>query len=370
MLVSDFLAFKIFIIIEAVFLRQMQYLVLQHPGHNRVYYNSADKLALAELEIACSKFSVSCKEIKVVEIENIRYLSFETKELLSENDFQILSRLSFVFAIYSLEELNDKTCLIPARKTDYKYLDEKIGTLFKYQGKTNELFTKMMINVGLLSSEFDYTDHISLLDPVAGKGTTLFEGAIYGFNVFGIEIEAKFVHETSVYFKKYLEAERLKHKIEKKQVSGSGKSNAIMMQKFDYARSKQEFKQKDLVKELGLICGNSQDAVKYFKHERFHLIVGDLPYGIVHGNSGAKKTTAGTRNPSELLNDCLPGWNKVLKTGGVIVVAWNAFVVSKQKLIDIFKGNGFDVLSDRPYDSFEHIVDKSIKRDIIVARKV
>lgn len=43
----------------------------------------------------------------------------------------------------------------------------------------------MMINVALLSSDFNYNDRIQLLDPIAGKGTTLFEGAVYGFDTYG-----------------------------------------------------------------------------------------------------------------------------------------------------------------------------------------
>lgn len=348
----------------------MNYLILQHPGHNRVYYNSADKLALAELKIASQRLSTKCNEIKVVEIENIRYLSIETDIFLSEIDLQILSRLSFVFAIFKVDKLNGETCLIPIRKINYEYLDSKVSTLLKYQGKTNELFTRMMINVALLSSDFDFSEKIIMLDPVAGKGTTLFEGAVYGFNVYGIEIESKSVHETNIFFKKYLETERLKHNLTKKQIFGTGKSNNISLQEFEYACTKQEFKSQESLKKLGIVCGNSQDTFKYFKKEIFHLLVGDLPYGIVHGNKGDKKTKSITRNPTELLSDSLPEWRKVLKNGGVVLVAWNSFIASKQKLSEIFSANGFNVLSLSPYNEFEHMVDKSIKRDIVVAKKI
>ena len=227
----------------------------------------------------------------------------------------------------------------------------------------------MMINVALLSSDFDYSENIKILDPVAGKGTTLFEAAVSNFDVYGIEIEPKAVHEVTVFFKKYLEMERLKHSSTKRQVFGTNKSNAVFIQEFEYARSKEEFKSQDLIKKLGIVNGNSKEADKYFKNEDFHLIVGDLPYGIVHGNTGAKKTETITRNPSELLSDCIPAWYKVLKKGGVIVMAWNSFLVSRQKLADIFHENGFEVLNQVSYNEFEHMVDKSIKRDILVAKK-
>ena len=85
----------------------MKYLILQNPGHNRVYYNSSAKLALAELNIACCKLSVDFEKIDIVEIEGIRYLSFRTNEPLSDNDIRIISRLSFIFAFYSEEKFNE-----------------------------------------------------------------------------------------------------------------------------------------------------------------------------------------------------------------------------------------------------------------------
>lgn len=347
----------------------MNYLILQNPGHNRVYYKSADKLSLAELKIASQKLSIQCSNIEIVELESIRYLSIKTTEELSNEDIEILSRLSFVFAIFQAVEIDQKTFLVPIRKSYYEYVDDKISSLLKYKGKTNELFTKMMINVALLSSDFDYSDRIQILDPVAGRGTTLFEGIIYGYDVCGIELESKSIHDTITFFKKFLETERFKHNFNQRHVHGTTKSNSVKIQEFEYARSKDEFKNKEARKKLGLICGNTQEAANYCKKNSFHLIVGDLPYGIAHGNKSTQRKQSHTRNPSELLNCCLSGWNKILKKGGIVVIAWNSFVASKEELHEIFFEHGFDVLSESPYDEFEHMVDKSIKRDIIVAKK-
>ena len=347
----------------------MNYLILQHPGHNRVYYNTAAPIALAELTIAVKKLSVVCQEPDIILLENIRYLSFETDRELTEDDLLLLSRLSFVFAMYILEKQPDKKVLIPIKKVDYEYVDSKISSLLKYKGKTNELFTKTMINVAVLSSTFDPREKIQMLDPVAGKGTTLFEGTVYGYDAFGIEIESKSVSEAVLFFKKYLEAERLKHNSNKRQLYGATKAVAITIQEFTYARNKEEFKSEETIKKWGIVSGNAQDAFNYFKKERFHIIVGDLPYGISHGNAADKKYISKTRNPAVFLSECLPEWNKALKTGGCIVVAWNVFVVSREKLTILFNANGFKVLSHSPYDSFEHRVDQSIKRDLIVAIK-
>ncbi len=300
----------------------MRYLILQNPGHNRVYYKSADKLALAELSIACKEMNCVCSDVSIKEIENIRYLSFTTDDNLSQIDIDIISRLSFVFALFCEEKVNEDVLLKPLCKLNYEYLDQKISSILKYQGKTNELFTKMMLNVALLSSDFNYHENLTMLDPVAGKGTTLFEALVYGFNAYGIEKENKSVHELKVFFKKYLEQERYKHSFSDRKIYGTSKSDFKDILEFDFAKSKEEFKSDDNKKKLGVVCGDSQDAYKYFKKEIFHLIVGDLPYGIYHGNKSGQSQKSITRNPAEFLAESLQEWYKVLKKGGVVVVAW------------------------------------------------
>ncbi len=348
----------------------MQYLILQNPGHNRVYYKSAEALAVAELSIAAQRTHQTLSDIKSIDIAGVRYISFCAQSVLDEYDINMLSRLSFFFALFNLKDIENQKVLIPVAKHPYEYLDDKISSLLKYQGKTNELFTKMMINVALLSGTFDYTDHIAFLDPVAGKGTSLFEAAVYGFNAYGIEIESKSVHDAQVFFKKYLENERIKHKADKRQIYSSETTGKIYVQEFSYAKNKADFKSKSTIKTLALVNGVSGDAYKYFKKPKFNMIVGDLPYGIFHGNKGEQAATSKTRNPKEFLSKSLEAWYMVLKKGGVVVVAWNSFVVSKEQLAHVFENHRFEVLSQAPYSNFEHMVDKSIKRDIIVARKI
>lgn len=345
------------------------YLLLQNPGHNRVYYNYAGKLAVAELKIAAQKFDTKCINIVIEQIESVRYINLKTEDELSEKDMQILSRLSFVFAVYKRITYNDNVCLKPISKENYYYIDEKISTILKYSGKTNELFTRMMINIALLSSNFEYSTKIKLLDPVAGKGTTLFEGLVYGFDVFGIETDTKSTQDSTIFFKKYIEKEKLKHSFIKRQIFGKNKSEAVYINEFEFSNTKEEFKNRKNRKKLGIIEGSTQNAGNYFKSETFEIIVGDLPYGIHHRNSTANKTSSITRNPSELLSNSLTAWHKILKKGGVVVVAWNVFVAPKHKITKIFSDNGFNVLSEQVSDNFEHLVDKSIKRDIIIAKK-
>ena len=345
------------------------YLIMQNPGHNRVYYEQSSKLALTELIIASRRFESKCQDIKVVSIANISYLSFKVENQITSHDLFILSRLSFIFALFELVENHYQERLAPIARIDFEYINPKISNLLKYPGKTNELFTKMMVNVGLLSSDFNYEEKIRLLDPVAGKGTSLFEGAVYGFDVAGIEINKKSVHEACIFFKKYLETEKYKHKLSKRKGSGKDKQTPFEAQVFEYASSKEAIKQETSRRKLEFARGDAAYTNRIYKRNSFHLIVGDFPYGIAHGNLSKKHPTSSSRSPLQLLSECLPDWNKVLKKKGILVLAWNTFVMSRDHLNQILIDNEFSVFSEDPYNNFEHRVDMSIKRDVIVAKK-
>ncbi|MCT4613947.1 MAG: hypothetical protein N4A49_03615 [Marinifilaceae bacterium] len=342
----------------------MNYLILQNPGHNRVYYIESEKLALAELKIACDKLSLKCSNIKIKEISNIKYISFSCDENITESDLEYISNLSFCFAIFKEEIIDKSSVLYPISKTNKAYIDEKISNLLKYKGKTNELFTKMMINIASITCNTRHNNTKKLLDPVAGKGTTLYEASIYGFNAYGIEIEAKSVHELEIFFKKFLETEKIKHKSNKRRIHSINNKEIIFTNEFSYHKKADSENEKI----LAITEGNSEHADKYYKKASFDMIVGDLPYGISHGNKNSTNLTGSkTRNPSEFLKFSLPAWQKTLKTHGSIVLAWNSNVISKHKVNEIFKACDFEIIYTDL--DFEHMVDKSIKRDIIIARK-
>jgi tRNA G10 N-methylase Trm11 len=137
----------------------------------------------------------------------------------------------------------------------------------------------------------------------------------------------------------------------------------------EIAKNKADVKDKNY-RHFEIIAGNSMYADKFYKKNFFDLIVGDLPYGVRHGNVTNEKQSSLTRNPSELLAACLPAWKTVLKRGGVLVLSWNTFVFPRDKFTVLLEDMGFDVFSEGAYLDFVHRVDQSIKRDIIVAKNV
>lgn len=342
------------------------YLVLQDPGHNKVYFEQSKQLALAELTLTCEKFNEQCADVGIVEIAGIRYLSFTSNEALSAESLELLSQMSFAFALFKLQETKGKEVLLPISKLFVPTVDPKISSILKYPGKTNELFTRMMINIAQLSGK-PSKGTPRLFDPIAGRGTTLYEGMIYGFDVTGMEIKPQPVQEATQFLKKYFETEKIKHRFDKYKLKGKSKKPAIQKLEFVYAKDKQLFKDPANHKKVSFIESNSALANEYFKSNLFDFIVGDLPYGIAHNN--ASKTVNSSRNPYAFLKDSLDSWFDVLKPGGAIVLAWNSFLLDIEKMRELMESHGYYALKGGAYDQFEHMVDRSIKRNVVVAIK-
>ena len=345
----------------------MKYAVLSNPGHNRVYFETSLKLSISEFGLVSQRISVECNNVQNQTLFGIPYVTFETDRELSQSDIKIVSDLSFVYALYKVVMVDDNVYLKPIEKNEDSFIDDSMSTILKYTGKTNEIFTRMMINIAYYSQK--NTQNIKLLDPIAGKGTTLYEGYIRGYHVFGVEIGERVVNESYHFVKRFLETERYKFNYSSMRIPGHNKSFSAQRHTFIAAKTKEEMKNKH-TKTIELIAGNSQYADKFFKKNYFDMIVGDLPYGVQHGNVTNEKQSSLTRNPAELLNVCLPAWREVLKPSGIIVLAWNSNVLPRNKMEQIFQEKGMLVKNDEAYLQFEHRVDQSILRDIIVAQKI
>ncbi|HWQ58094.1 MAG TPA: hypothetical protein VN540_03665 [Clostridia bacterium] len=344
----------------------MTYAVLYHPGHNRVYFEAALRLAPAEFRVAAERLGLAYADLQNREICGVNYLTFKTEETLSAPDIRLLSDLSFAYALFLLEGEGDEPLLKPIARTNERFVDDGIGAMLKYTGKTNEIFTRMMINFAYCAQPCE--GDLCLLDPVAGKGTTLFEGLRKGYDVYGIEIGEKVTAEAVRFLQRFLENAKYKFEYKTIRLSGPGKSFAAVRHAFEIARTKQEQKEKH-VRTAAFVAGDARHAGSYFKKNTFHMIVGDLPYGVQHASVTEEKQSPITRSPAELLGACLPAWVEVLRPGGSMVLSWNSNVLSRERMVALFEQNGLNVRNENAYSQFAHRVDQSIVRDIVVANK-
>ncbi len=348
----------------------IKYAILQNPGHNRVYFDAAKRLGLVELEVASRNLHSKISELTVEEISGVGYFTFTSDQELNPQDLIILSRLSFAYAIFKIEVTDEKLYFIPIDKTCSYFFSDDLSMILKYSGKTNELFTRFMLNIATnIYLEDNPTDEsLNIFDPLCGKGTSLFESLIMGHNAYGVDIDKKSIHESHIYFKKYLETGKYKHNLHKERISGRDKSFQAERLTFEVAKNKEDVKSGKSLK-LELVDSNSKFTDQIFKRESFDIIIGDLPYGVQHGSKSAANSSF-TRNPSEFVDQCLPAWFKVLKKNGIIILACNNFVLSTKNLESILKKHSLSCVTLGNPHCFEHRVDQAINRDVIIAKKI
>ncbi len=338
----------------------IKYAILLNPGHNRVYYRESQKLSLSEFGIAASFIESGCENAALELIAENYYCTFETPKKLCYEGLSVIYALSFIFALFEVLQTAGHISLIPVTMPKTGFIEDDITTILKYKGKTNELFTKLMVNIAALCS--GARKGATLLDPMAGKGTTLFEGMTRGYNVCGIEQSKQSSHEGGVFVKRYLEQKRIKHISKSRTINSNAKKAIGKAVSFEYALSKEDFKTGS-ISQFELIHGDAALADRYYKIKYFDMIVTDLPYGVQHFG----KTGKTSRNPEQLLKACLPSWKKVLKNGGFAVMSFNTNVLKKQTVTDMLTQEGFEILY--PQIPFDHFVDTSIKRDLIIVKK-
>jgi len=346
----------------------LTYMLMLNPGYNRVYYEESKRLCLCEFNIALAKVTVACSDVRLEKVSSVCCLAFTAEEKLEAKDITVLSRLSFVYAMFEYSiDASEKITLFPLEKNENYYIDPSITTILKYSGKTNELFTRMILNIALLSSYFEFDGQLSVFDPVCGKGTTLYDALAMGHNAYGIDINDKIVIEAQQFLKKFLEVEKYKHECRILKQSGQKPLYKAVRYTFEIGKDRYEMKTNPHTAEF--VSCNSAYADSIFKANMFHIIAGDLPYGVQHGNVAGSGSKGVTRNPRELLETCLPAWHRVLKKGGVLTLSWNSFLIDREEVSAILKKHRFDVLDNEYYNSLEHKVDNAIKRDVVFAVK-
>ncbi len=342
-----------------------RYAMLLQPSANRVYAAASVGLAAAELAaVSDAVLGGALSPATPADLGGVPYLTFSA-DGLGPREISFLSNLS---ACYALFELADGL-LRPVSLDRLDRFDDDLITIQKYAGKTNEQFTKLLLNVTLLASAFaaEMLDRkLAVLDPLCGRGTTLNQALMYGYDAAGIDTDQRDYEAYTTFIRTWLKRKRVKHKAEYDgPVRREGKVAGRRLQ-VSLAASRHEHKAGHMQR-LDVVCADTTRALEFFRPQTFDLVVTDAPYGVQHGSRTAAKGLA--RRPQDLLGEAVPVWTRLLRPGGAIGVSWNTLVAPREEVAGILATSGLVPVEAGPYSQLRHRVDQAIVRDVVVARK-
>jgi len=341
-----------------------EYALLLLPSANRVYADAAVDLTLAELEVFNrAALGGRLGAIAPARIGGVSYVTF-TADVLTSRDVAYLSNASAAYALFEVRA----DLLRPVVLTRLDQFDDDLITIQKYPGKTNEQFTKLLLNVTVLASVAapEMLDRrLRVLDPLCGRGTTLNQALTYGYDAAGLDLDAKDFTAYTGFVQTYLKRKKIKHQADLGPVRRERKVVARRLT-VTLAPTKEAYRAGDTLS-LDVVNADTTLALEFFRPESFDVVVADAPYGVQHGSrTGAKGLR---RGPLDLLTEAIPVWARLLRPGGAMGVSWNTFVARREDTAAILAAAGLEVLDDGPYGGFRHRVDQAITRDILVARR-
>lgn len=335
------------------------FLTLLSPTANRVYRQATPTLAAAELAVTAD----FARQISTTTLGTADALRFEADEI----DELVLAAQSA--HLVSFEETPGG--LRPLDIGTTAVLDDDLVTIPKYQGKTNELFTRLLLHLTL--SQIDRPGPLEVLDPLAGRGTTLLAAWQAGHHGFGVEADDKSFEALAAYLKTYLRTKRLKHSAQVSPVRRDGRSVGRRLDaeaRLADATRDQPARPGLPTLKMTVFTGDTRDSAALFGRKRFDAIVTDAPYGVVHGaeqNRSAKGGRQRDRSPGALLAEAIPIWRSQLRPGGALGISWNTLTLPRGELVAMLADAGLKVHDDGPWRDFQHRVDSSISRDLAVA---
>ncbi|MEZ5097499.1 MAG: SAM-dependent methyltransferase [Nocardioides sp.] len=354
--------------------------MLISPSANRVYARSALDLTSAELGVfGETVLSAPLHDVRPEVIGGVSYLGF--RGLPTGADLAVLSNTSTALALF--ERVGD--LLRPVPLTPLAVWADDLVSVQKYAGKTNETFTQLLLNVTLAASVAGPAlaggavgpalaggaagrsagqRRVRVLDPLCGRGTTLNVALRYGFDVAGIESDAKDVEAYAAFLRSWLKRSRVKHTLTLRPVRHHGRPAARRMEATlaaDAAAARADDTQSVTVVEAA-----TERAEEFFRARSMDAVVADAPYGVQHG-SRARGNLA--RSPLDLLAEAVPGWARLLRPGGALGLSWNTKVAPRAAVAGLLVDAGLEPCTTEAYAGFSHRVDQAIQRDLIVARR-
>ena len=342
-------------------LRTMKLVLRITPQRSTQYANMAERLAIPEL--LASPLGEAIADAQPIKLGGQAYVLVELKS--GQDEATRLAELATILprlgaTSESFEYFMDLPgiegpLLRPLEPNFTPFVPLEMAEVRRYKGKTNEIFTRVMLNLAIFAGAYrgEFTGRLRVLDPLAGGGTTLFLALAAGYDACGIELNRQDVETTEVFVRQYFHSVGIAYK----EIDEKGRKAGRRVI-FEIGRKGEEKRR------LILVHGETARAVQHLQDTpggpHVHAIVGDLPYGIQHFGEIAG-----------LLNTALPAWERLLLPGGTLALAWNATHILRSSLVELVEARtALRVRSDPPYTQLEHTVDRVIKRrDILIAVK-
>jgi SAM-dependent methyltransferase len=327
------------------------YALLLAPSANRVYADAAARIGRAELTVFAGSGALdgAFTDIGAEDIGGVPYLTFAADP--TERDLALLGNLSAAYALF--ERVGELLRPVPVRPL--RRFDDDLITIPKYAGKTNEQFTRLLMNVTVLAAGRRLDGPLTVLDPLCGRGTTINQALMYGYDGIGIELDGKDVDAYAAFLKTWLRRKRIKHHAAMTPVR---RDRRLVARRFEAVIEGE--------RKVVVLAGDTLHAREFLKAGCADVVVTDAPYGVAHGS----RTSGGlARSPLDLLAAAAPVWVQLLRPGGALGMSWNTHVASRADAAKALAAAGLEVVEGPGYDGLAHRVDQAIERDVLVARR-
>ncbi len=336
-----------------------RYALLVSPSANRVYARSAADLTVAELgALGETTLAGQLGEIRPEQVAGVDYVTFDGD--LGADGVARVANVSTAFALF--ERTGD--AFRPVHLPRLDCLDDDLLSILKYQGKTNETFTKLLLNATVLASGSAHrmlTDRLRVLDPLCGRGTTLNQVLMYGWHAAGVDLDRADFEAYAAFLSRWLKDKRLKHTEATAKLRRDGR---VLGRRLDVelATSKQAWTDRDTIT-VTTALADTREAAEVFKAATFDAVVTDAPYGVQHGSRAGGGLQ---RRPLQLLAEALPGWVRLLRPGGAVGIAVNVNTCPRADVLALLAEAGLEPRDTPAYRGFQHRVDQAIRRDLVV----
>ncbi len=226
--------------------------------------------------------------------------------------------------------------LAPVTVTPHQAQDEDVTTIQRYQGKTNEQFTHLLVNLTLAAAGDAFArllagKDVRLLDPLCGRGTSLNRAVAYGMDAVGIDADRRDLEAYHLFFTTWLKDKRIPHK-----ATGAtlrrGRDTPVRTFTVTYGPDRKAPDHR-----VEVVNDDTARAPDHVKARSVDVIVADLPYGVQHeSRGGGGGAGAGvSRSPEALLAGALPAWRGLLRPDGAIGLSWNRRTLPRRRLVEL-----------------------------------